>query len=343
MTSVRQSNFELLRIIAIMFIMLMHTYGMANPKELSVTNELIGRLINAVGNTGVTCFILISGYFGIRFNASKFVHLIYLATLYTLVATLPALVYDSRVGILNALFMIPLYSNWFITCYLILMLLSGYLNRFAESLDRSAFIRLLGILTAVLCILPTVLNHHGNIVVGDNGKSLIYILFTYLIGRFIRLHADIRFAKLNLMTTFIVSTATIIIVGYLAPSYKHTLYHDNSILILLSSLCLFYWIKAVPFRSKIINWVSGSVLALFLLDLLRLPLNHYLFGIEHLSKRPELLPQVLLLIGLYCAIVLVIDKWRAHFLSAHEDKGIARLFVWGRWARFRLSEWVRNM
>ncbi|MBR6606437.1 MAG: acyltransferase family protein [Prevotella sp.] len=66
----RQTNYELLRIIAILLISLMHgirsAYGSPN-----ILNSVSFVAINAIGNMGVTIFILISGYFGIRFRLSK--------------------------------------------------------------------------------------------------------------------------------------------------------------------------------------------------------------------------------------------------------------------------------
>ena len=58
----RYTNYELLRIFAILLISLMHgirsAYGSSYP-----LNDMAHVIINAIGNTGVTLFVLISGFF----------------------------------------------------------------------------------------------------------------------------------------------------------------------------------------------------------------------------------------------------------------------------------------
>ena len=55
----RNSNFEMLRIVAILCIVVMHSSSFVNPDDY---NFLLLKLIGAIGNAGVSCFILISGY-----------------------------------------------------------------------------------------------------------------------------------------------------------------------------------------------------------------------------------------------------------------------------------------
>lgn len=61
----RLSNLETLRIVSILLILSMHIYSQIPKEDMIFENLLLGQLINAIGNIGVTCFVLISGYFGI--------------------------------------------------------------------------------------------------------------------------------------------------------------------------------------------------------------------------------------------------------------------------------------
>lgn len=79
----RQSNFELLRIISVVFIIAMHVLGQWRG-AISVVNSQLNVLVNAVGNTGVMSFMLISGYFGMKFRGSKLYHLHFVALTYSL-------------------------------------------------------------------------------------------------------------------------------------------------------------------------------------------------------------------------------------------------------------------
>ena len=66
MSKDRSSNFELLRLLCIFGILMMHTFGGIDT-SVSFFNTEIHVLVNSVFNMGVTCFILLSGYFGIHF------------------------------------------------------------------------------------------------------------------------------------------------------------------------------------------------------------------------------------------------------------------------------------
>ena len=70
MSKERLSNIELLRLLAILFIVMMHAAGLLIGTD-HLPNRIVLTAINAVGNMGVTVFILISGYFGIHFRWSR--------------------------------------------------------------------------------------------------------------------------------------------------------------------------------------------------------------------------------------------------------------------------------
>ena len=67
--NIRKPNYELLRIFAILLITLMHSLRSAYGHNIGFVG------VNTIGNMGVTLFVLISGYFGIRMRASKLIWL----------------------------------------------------------------------------------------------------------------------------------------------------------------------------------------------------------------------------------------------------------------------------
>lgn len=66
----RNSNIELLRIVSICMIIIMHVLSFYKDFNDSYINHLT-LFMNAFCNSGVTIFILISGYYGIRFNCKN--------------------------------------------------------------------------------------------------------------------------------------------------------------------------------------------------------------------------------------------------------------------------------
>ena len=67
MAATRHSGLECLRIISIILIVSMHILGNTFHTSNLLNKEFI-LFVNTLGNTGVTLFILISGYFGIPFQ-----------------------------------------------------------------------------------------------------------------------------------------------------------------------------------------------------------------------------------------------------------------------------------
>lgn len=163
------------------------------------------------------------------------------------------------------------YTNWFMACYLILMLISPYLNKFAEALGQQEYKRMLIVLMIILSLLPTV-SYAGsinNVVLRQGGKCLTYFIFIYLIGRYIRLHHDVQYNRWGLWGIHLVCTFMIFILNMIVSKIIHAdcslFIFDCSPFILLSSLCIFYLFKSWSFSNRFINWISSSVLAFYLI------------------------------------------------------------------------------
>lgn len=104
----RNSSIELLRIICMLSILIMHIYGNLAYNELSEFNKLLVYPIN-VGNFAVSTFILISGYYGIKFKGFRFVQLILLTTLYSIIVYFLNNGFIFGFNFIKACLVIPLY------------------------------------------------------------------------------------------------------------------------------------------------------------------------------------------------------------------------------------------
>ena len=149
----RQSNFELLRIVCILLILTMHSISQVQVSELSTFNVYLSHIVSSIGNIGVSCFLLISGYFGIKFKLQRFIQLAFLTTLYAVVVYLFQKGFVVDRGIVKALLVVPLYDNWFVSCYLLLALFAPYLNDFVQNLSKIQYAKLLVIMIYLCNIL----------------------------------------------------------------------------------------------------------------------------------------------------------------------------------------------
>lgn len=308
----------------------MHVYSQADTKNMLLFNHYLGIFINSIGNIGVSCFILISGYFGVKLKWERFLQIIILTTFYSVLLYFVNKNFDSGSSFLNSFLVIPLYKNWFITCYLVLMLLSPYLNKIFEIFSRKDLEKLLLTMFIIFSILPTLFNTPFYTILTGGGKCLVYFTFIYLIGRYIRLYQDKTVEKRKSFLGFILMTSIIIFLNItigLIFNKKCSIYAmDCSPFILVSAICVFYFFKSFKFQSNIINYLASSILAVYLMDGLRLFINHYVINISAHSDKYDLAVYILMEIILVFLIAILIDKTRIFLFEKWENKFI-KLFL----------------
>lgn len=280
--------------VSILLIVMMHVCSLVGYTDASVMNKIWLGAINAIGNCGVSCFILISGYYGVRFNKRKFLYLAILTTIYALIV---ALLNDGFCvkTCLKAALCIPLYNNWFVICYLIVMLLSPYINKMVNILSKQDFKKMLFLLIIVLSVIPTLFYYPSvnGVILSQGGKCLSYFLFIYLMGRYIRLHHDfnlhekrngIALAGGGVVFAFLFTLVLVLAASHFSHQRFFIYSFDNSITILIQSILLFYIAKSYRFHSPIINRIAASVFAVYVLNDAYKYVDRMLFHVETMSS-----------------------------------------------------------
>lgn len=179
MATTRNSSIEMLRLFAIFGIVIMHVNGPLLSEAFGI-NSIWIQIENSIFNCGVSVFVLISGYFGIRRSSFKILLLELSALFYSLVASLLTL-FVSGGGysqLIKALLPFSTNEFWFFTCYLLILLFSPYLNEFVDSSSQQQFKKLLTALCLVFVLLPSVLYFHPL----GSGKNILNLVFVYLLG-----------------------------------------------------------------------------------------------------------------------------------------------------------------
>ena len=211
MTKVRKSNLELLRIISMMFIVMSHCddiFGLSNLYSISLgINKIITDWLHIGGQIGVGCFLLISGYFMIDQNISfkKILNLIGEVWSYTIGIWIIWIIKNVSMGdiIIKECFIETLYAffpvlfshYWFVTAYVILMILSPFLNKLIFSLAHRDYGIFLGTILVIFVVLDgSVPQIDGvpKILSGMTGGRLIAVFIMYFIAGYIR-----RFGKIE--------------------------------------------------------------------------------------------------------------------------------------------------
>ena len=251
----------------------MHVCGYAASKgDFSLGNTVVRYFIGSIGNLGVSCFVLISGYFGVKFSWRRLVYITLLTTVYAVLASFCNGGFTVNRDCIMQLTVVPRYFNWYITCYIILMMVSGYLNRFCESLDRKSYRKLLLALFVTMSVLPMMVSVTETVVI-RSGQCLSYFIYAYLIGRYIRLHHDQTYPAWKpllvvvglVLSMWVFNVATI----YVPAIGQIPITSNYSPTIIVASVASLYLFKSFTFRSRAVNYISASVLAIYLLDWLK--------------------------------------------------------------------------
>lgn len=216
----------------------------------------------------VNVFLLISGYFGIRWKLKSFYNLVYQLFFYGfgvyLAACAVGVVDFSVKGFLsNAT---CTYTHWsFIKHYILLYFFSPVLNAFVNRGSNRQL--LIFIIVLVFC---------ENFISRDNRFTNYCVM--YLTGRWMNVTDAVRNWKINPKLYYWIVTIAITILVYLFFSYtpintakrmtKFVLGYDYAApLIIFQAVCLFLIFARMQFKSKFVNWCANSCLAIFLIHM----------------------------------------------------------------------------
>lgn len=271
--SIRSSGPELLRIVAMYMIVFIHANMYLATFCSGGIRMFFNGLVNGICNIGVSCFILISGYYGVKWDLKKFIKMECMMITYSLLELLILRISspDQMQGsaLLEQLVksFLPFITRkyWFYSCYVCLLLFSKYIQKFIDTLSKNEFQKLLYLLLLLFSVLPTIFYFE---LIPDNSKGLVQMIIVYMIGRYIRIYEDIplpRKAGILFIILWIINGLSHEFPIQIGGIYHH-LCKDNSITNLIMAVILFYLFKNLNFQSRFINRAAAYIFAVFALN-----------------------------------------------------------------------------
>lgn len=283
----RKSNFELIRIVAMLFIVGLHTVNKGGALWLSEWgsfNHLGSWFLEACFLVSVDLFFMLTGWFCVEshFQTKKVIHLwirtLFYSALIFLVFWALGMQDLTRENLHKALLPISSGNYWFITNYLVLMLFLPFLNKLLFALKSRGRITLTSILILVYCVWRAVIIFSNGI--EDNpGYSFGWTVSIYLIMATLRLGKEqndkfLKIGTLKCLVGFLgFSTCTFVTryvltnVGGQDYSLKFITY--NSPAIVLAALCAFCFFMNLSITSaKVasgINFIAKHAVAVYLI------------------------------------------------------------------------------
>lgn len=190
----RETKFELLRIVLMLFIIgghvLMWGENLDNFNNTGV-DYYLSNFLRSIFMIAVNVFVLISGYFGIKLKWRKLFKLESKVLIYTYISIILGLLFGiyhfSIKTDIKLLFPLLTKQYWFITVYFVLCLLSPYLNKFLKIVSKKELESLLLILILIFYGIATFCYAiNANQIVPDAGYGIINFISLYYLGYYIR-------------------------------------------------------------------------------------------------------------------------------------------------------------
>ena len=273
----RSSNFELLRIISMLFIILHHfcIYNNYQFNKYITLNDISFSFFRCGGKLGVCLFVMTTGYFMIKKNIkfNKLIELEIQVLFYSIGTYLIFIIFFHKEFILNE-FIKCLFPNsfklyWFFSSYFILYLCIPYLNKLILSITKKEFFSLLIIGFVFLILIPSI------IFINKTIPDTIYVFYYYMIGSYIRLYVKNIHWKFRLLgICFIMYMYIVFIFTYLnilslsnssLQQYTFIISHFSSILVFICAISLFLFFKNISIsKNKIINYLASFSFGVYL-------------------------------------------------------------------------------
>lgn len=295
-TKIRESQFELMRIISMLFIVLYHILVHGKIFEHATGSmSLFLVFIESLILVHVNSFVLVSGYFQCKgkLKLGKAIKINNMTWFYKVVMML-VLIATSLIAKPDIIIRLHTYlpidygTYWFINSYLILYLISPILNKIINSSSKKNLQKVILTLFIIISVLSTVTRDvfYNTL----TGRSLCTFILLYFIGAYIRNYpiSDSYFMKpfsnnakrLIYFSTYlfaaIMSTFCWLGYTYLHPlgafanevgsilSFNHVSY--ASPIVIIQSIGYFLYFSTLNFKNKFINKVSSSTLAVYLIS-----------------------------------------------------------------------------
>lgn len=265
----------------------------------------------------VYCFMLISGYYGLKLKFHKVLLLCIVTFLSFTIGTASRwLLFNSIDWRFFLCHFLPISTKayWFMTSYVMILIISPFINKGVKSLDRKNFKSLLCIMT-ILEVMPIIT------FVPNGGSNFFGLLYVYMLGRYFRRYNlkissswSILYFLLCLMLLWFVIYG---VANLNEPNNKiafRILSYNNPLIIIMSIMLFYTCINLRPWYSSIVNRMLTPTLCIYLItEAIGVPL--YKFMADCFNNN--------LLCGLYVVFSVII----ASLVTGHIIYMVARFIV----------------
>ena len=331
----RSSNIELFRIILMLMIVAHHYYANSGLRNVIIEqprtfNSMFVLALGAWGKVCINCFVLITGYYMSRSEATlrKFLKLLLQIEFYQvgfyLIFVLAGIQKFSSKNFLSALLPVKTVDRGFVACFLLFYLLIPFLNAMLKNLSRKAHFALVSVLLLIYTVMGTIPFFSVNF------NYVTWFSVVYIVGAYLRYYGDsLRFPGrrpgLWLAVSLAVSTASVLIRAWISPvtgnnQYLYFINDSNKILAVITAVCALMFFRKLDIPcSRFINTVAKGSFGVLLIHahngkIRSLLWKKLLKNTTVFKKSPNLVvPHMLLSVLLVYTACTIVDLLRIRF------------------------------
>lgn len=271
----RLSNIELLRIIAMFMVLGVHAnfYALGTPTGATINDNPPSAAIRIV--LCITCcmcvnlFILISGLFSIKPSIKGFCRFIFQCLYFSLgIYTILIILGKAHFSIseITQCFYFSKW-DWFIKAYIGLYILSPVLNAFVEKVTKKQMQYFL----ISFYLFQTLYSIRGSAIFICSGYSTFSFIGLYMIGRYLSIYGIEKINRKQLLTAVFIPIILVSSIYYWDAGRDAFLFsgmsmsYANPIMIIAAAALTMLFVKMKIKHNKIINYISASAFAAYLL------------------------------------------------------------------------------
>lgn len=270
--TIRESNFELLRIMAMLLICILHTsnWCMTDTKAA---------LLSSFSVIGVNLFVMITGWWGVH-NPLKSILKIWIevVSLKIICCIVFSMLHATPISIMDMARSFWMGGYWFVTAYVGLLLFSPILERALELKQNESehdwirkFTIIIVLLTVMNCVFGWLLK---GVQINATGQTFVQMIYIYIYARYLRRLMGCGILNVNYLKCFVVYVfcSALMFVGYLVVVDKLHLRGQsmdwlayNNPIIILSASSVFLLFAKMNINSPIINKIATASFGVYIL------------------------------------------------------------------------------
>ena len=267
MKSIRNSNIELLRIVAIFMIIVHHYYVHGGFEQITTDNEVFLRIIGGGGKAGIAIFVLITGYFGDKIKPGRIIKLIRDRWIYSFLITAVLLVFgltqmSSKLAIHTIAPTLTCRHNYF-TTFCMLYLFIPFLNKIVDSFSRRTIESGIVLSVVLFSLFPTIYPDFSN----NTYSYILWMMLLFVIGRCLNKYEyNLPWKWILLLSIAGVMICLFIIEPHISYyQLNRIVSYLYSVPVLVIPICLVMLFSKLSIQSTVINQLAKSTFAVYII------------------------------------------------------------------------------